>query len=194
MTRRWTSKAVVLTASFLALTACDAPPGEPSTATDVHAASDDEPEPEDFTVPATTKPATTKPATTKPAGTTAAVPVATDGPEVFYCADQDGVIVDPELCADDGVGDGAAYLFWHSPGYPRGLRPGRTLTGGDSFARDDADARAYYGLPATGVVRNGTTVKSNVVGRGSSGTGSGGTSSGGGGDTVTGGGTGSVGG
>jgi hypothetical protein len=179
MTRRWTSKAVVLTASFLALTACDAPAGEPSYDPDVHA------EPEDFT-PSPTRAATRK-----------ATPVATDGPEVFYCADQDGVIVDPDLCVDDGVGDGAAYLFWHSANYPRGLKPGRTLSGGDAFARDDVDARAYYGLPASGVVRNGTTVKSNVIGRTSTTTGGstgGRTSIAGGTGTVTGIDTGSVGG
>ncbi|BCJ42691.1 hypothetical protein GCM10010168_05670 [Actinoplanes ianthinogenes] len=174
MTRRWTSRAVVLTASFLALTACDAPAEEPSYEPDVYAANDDQPE--DFTVPPTTAPAKTRTkATTAPPKATTAPPKATTEPaEVFYCADQDGVIVDPDLCEDTGEGDGAEYLFWHSPNYPRGLKPGRTLSGGESFARDDIDSRTYYGLPASGVVRNGSTVKSNVIGRSSTTTGSGG--------------------
>jgi hypothetical protein len=83
--------------------------------------------------------------------------------EVFYCADEDGTIVDEDYCAD---GTRPSYLLWHSPYYERGLTPGQTLDGGDSFEATDRKARTAFKLPATGTVRNGT-IKTNVVGSGS---------------------------
>jgi len=86
------------------------------------------------------------------------------GDEVFYCADEDGEIVDEEEC--DTSGGTSSYFLWHSTGYSRGLRPGTTLDGGESFPAGDRASRRVFGLPAAGQVGNGT-VKTNVVGRGS---------------------------
>ena len=97
--------------------------------------------------------------------------------EVFYCADDQGEIVDEDNCdVDDATTD---YFLWHSPGYPRGLRPGTFLDGGDFISAGDREARRAFRLPATGKVPNGV-VKTNVVGRGSTGSSSfGGDSAGG---------------
>jgi hypothetical protein len=88
--------------------------------------------------------------------------------EVFYCADEDGEIVDDDNC-DDGSGT-SSYFLWHSPGYPRGLRPGTLLDGGEAFPAGDRATRRAFKLPVTGIISNGT-VKTNIVGRGSSGSG-----------------------
>jgi hypothetical protein len=87
--------------------------------------------------------------------------------EVFYCADEDGQIVDADYCDDDGDG-GSSYFIWHSSSYARGLTAGSSLDGGDYFPAGDRKARRAYHLPATGKVSNGT-VKTNVVGQRSSG-------------------------
>jgi hypothetical protein len=84
---------------------------------------------------------------------------------VFYCADEDGEVVDEDECADGGT---SSYFLWHSSGYARGLRPGTSLDGGDYFLPGDRAARRAFKLPATGKVGNGT-VKTNVVGRSSGG-------------------------
>ncbi|WP_430791915.1 hypothetical protein [Actinoplanes sp. G11-F43] len=100
--------------------------------------------------------------------------------EVFYCADEDGEIVAAENCADEASAGGLFFL-WHSTNFARGLRPGDRLDGdGDRIEPGDRAARKAYKLPATGRVSNGT-VKTNVVGSGSSGSsfsGSGSTSGG----------------
>jgi hypothetical protein len=84
--------------------------------------------------------------------------------EVFYCADEEGEIVDAALCDDD---EGTSSFFlWYSPSYPRGLKPGTMLDGGDYFPAGDRESRRAFKLPATGKVANGT-IKTNVVGRGS---------------------------
>ena len=86
---------------------------------------------------------------------------------MFYCAEADGTIVDEDLCAG---GKSAAYFLWHSPYYPRGLRPGAALSGGESFRASDKASRRAFKLSSAGKVSNGT-VKTNVVGRGSTGSG-----------------------
>ncbi len=97
--------------------------------------------------------------------------------EVFYCADEDGEIVDEENCEDDS--GTPTYFLWHSPGYARNLTPGTVLDSGEYFPPGDREARRAFNLPATGKVANGT-VKTNVVGAGSgSGLSGGSTSSGG---------------
>lgn len=103
--------------------------------------------------------------------------------EVFYCATEDGTVVDEDLCDDDddrgGLGIGGAFFLWHSAAFASGYRPGTKLPpGGSRFAYNDRNARAAFGLPATGRVANGT-VKSNVVGKGGAPAGGGGKSSGG---------------
>ena len=95
--------------------------------------------------------------------------------EVFYCADEQGAIVDEQYCDDDT----GFYFLWHSPSYTRGLGPGARLDGGDYFSPGDAESRRAFQLPTAGRVSNGT-VKTNVVGRGSSGPTVGGSSSSGG--------------
>jgi hypothetical protein len=86
--------------------------------------------------------------------------------EVFYCADEDGEIVDEDKCAD--ADETSSYFLYHSSTYARGLKPGTYLDGGDSFSAGDRAARRAFKLPPTGKVGNGT-VKTNVVGRGSTG-------------------------
>jgi hypothetical protein len=88
--------------------------------------------------------------------------------EVFYCADEDGEIVDEDDCAD--ADETSSFFLYHSPYYARGLKPGTYLDGGDSFSAGDRAARRAFKLPPTGKVANGT-VKTNVVGRGSTGSG-----------------------
>jgi uncharacterized membrane protein YgcG len=92
---------------------------------------------------------------------------AEDEEEVFYCADEDGEIVEEENC-DDAAGGGGLFFLWHSTSYARDLGPGQRLDGGDYFPAGDKASRRAFKLPAAGRVTNGT-VKTNVVGRGSSG-------------------------
>jgi hypothetical protein len=101
--------------------------------------------------------------------------------EGFYCADQNGVIVDEDYCDDDhynSAGGIYPYYIWHSPSYGRGYTVGSRLpSGGSKFAYNDKASRASFGLPSTGKIGNGT-VKTSVVGKGGSGTSSSGKKSG----------------
>ncbi len=83
--------------------------------------------------------------------------------EQVYCTDQDGVIVDDDLCDDD---DGHGTYFFRAGNYGRGLRPGDRITGGTRFGVNDSAARARYGLPSTGRVSNGTVVSGGFGGSG----------------------------
>ena len=97
--------------------------------------------------------------------------------QVFYCADEDGTIVEEDRCEDDS---GSGYFLWHSSGFARGMVPGDVLDGGSRFPATDRKARTAFKLPPTGTVPNGT-IKTNVVGSGSKaggGTGSSGSSGG----------------
>ncbi|GGQ54374.1 hypothetical protein GCM10010166_24140 [Couchioplanes caeruleus subsp. azureus] len=127
------------------------------------------------TSPAGTSPAGTSPAGTSPgatsSGDTSSGDTDSDGSEfdeVFYCADEDGEVVDEDNCDDPG--GSSAFFLWHSPGYVRGLPTGTLLDGGDYFPAGDRTARRSFKLPPTGKIANGT-VKTNVVGRGSGGSG-----------------------
>ncbi|GIF04485.1 hypothetical protein [Actinoplanes siamensis] len=95
--------------------------------------------------------------------------------EVFYCADEEGEIADEDYCDDDT----GRYFIWHSTSYSRGLGPGAHLDGGDYFPPGDTTSRRAFKLPTAGRVSNGT-VKTNIVGRASSGSTAGGISSSGG--------------
>ena len=93
--------------------------------------------------------------------------------EGFYCADENGVVVDDSNCDDNRGGAGLGLLpffIWHStayrPGYPVGYK---LPPGGSRFAYNDRASRAKFGLPAAGRISNGT-VKTSVVGKGGSGT------------------------
>jgi hypothetical protein len=102
--------------------------------------------------------------------------------EAFYCADENGVVVDEEYCDDDndrgGVGIVPLFFIWHSSSYRPGYAVGTKLpAGGSRFAYNDRAARTSFGLPASGRIANGT-VKTNVVGKGGTGTGKSSTKSG----------------
>ena len=95
--------------------------------------------------------------------------------EGFYCADENGVVVDEENCDDDGNSGGVGlvplFFIWHSASYRPGYVVGSRLPpGGSRFAYNDRAARSAYGLPTTGRISNGT-IKTSVVGKGGSGTG-----------------------
>jgi hypothetical protein len=172
--RRISSRQVVLTATFLALAAggtaaCDDPSDEEWESSTVYDSSDSSgfsgySEPDDSEVD-------------DEANDEADDVVVDDGTEVFYCADEEGEIVDADMC--DESDPAGSYFLWHSTGYARNLRPGAFLDGGDNFAPSDRASRRAFKLPATGKVSNGT-IKTNVVGSGSSGRTSSGLSSGGG--------------
>ncbi len=88
--------------------------------------------------------------------------------ETFYCATDDGTVVDEDNCDndDDRVRPVGGFFLWHSVAYAAGYATGSKLPpGGSRFAYNDRAARQAYGLPATGPVANGT-VKTNVVGQG----------------------------
>src|SRR5690349_12249207 len=95
--------------------------------------------------------------------------------EGFYCADENGVIVDEDNCDDDdnnrAVGGGfLPFFIWHAPFYRSGYPVGSRLpAGGSKFAYNDRAARQSFGLPATGKIGNGT-IKTSVVGKGGGGT------------------------
>jgi hypothetical protein len=91
--------------------------------------------------------------------------------EGFYCADAQGRVVDENLCdANRSYGGGTPYYIYHSPNYLAGYAIGALLPiGGSRFAYNDRSARTSFGLPSTGKIGNGT-VKTNVVGKGGTGT------------------------
>ena len=90
--------------------------------------------------------------------------------EGFYCADANGVIVDESYCDDNHhYYGGSPYYIWHSPGYRAGYPiGGRLPPGGSRFAYNDQASRRSFGLPTTGRIGNGT-IKTNVLGKGGSG-------------------------
>ena len=95
--------------------------------------------------------------------------------EAFYCADENGTVVDEDYCDDDrdggGVGIVPLFFIWHSSSYRPGYGVGTKLpAGGSRFAYNDRAARQSFGLPASGRISNGT-VKTSVVGKGGAGTG-----------------------
>jgi hypothetical protein len=94
--------------------------------------------------------------------------------EGFYCADEQGRIVNEDYCdANRSYGGGVPYFIYHSPSYVSGYAIGSLLpAGGSRFAYNDSSARTSFGLPSTGRIGNGT-VKTRVVGKGGSGTTSG---------------------
>ncbi|GAA2717066.1 hypothetical protein [Actinoplanes palleronii] len=164
-TRRVSSRKVVLTATFLALAvggtaACDNSSGEEWEYTEE---------------PAYTYDSGSGGTVVKESVTEEETLDEEPSEEVFYCADEEGEVVDEEYCDDDT----GSYFIWHSTSYSRGLGPGAYLDGGDYFSPGDTESRRAFALPTAGRLSNGT-VKTNVVGRGSSGSTAGGTSSSGG--------------
>ena len=162
MARRMSSRRVALTAAFLALAAggtaaCDNPGDDDFSGSTYEWESDDN---------------NADPGSYEPDLSEAEEEEAEDEEaptdEVFYCADEEGEIVEEDYCAD--ADETSSYFLWYSPSYARGLTPGTFLDGGDYISAGDREARRAFKLPATGKVGNGT-IKTGVVGRGSVGSG-----------------------
>lgn len=89
-----------------------------------------------------------------------------EGPTEVYCADQDGVVVDDDLCEDDAHAGGTHFLYVGSFGgntYRTGDRiPSRYLSGSARIRPGDAAARRGAGLPGTGKVTGGTRVSGGI--------------------------------
>lgn len=75
-----------------------------------------------------------------------------DEEQQAYCADENGVVVDPDFCEESG-GDG--YFIYHSSGYPTNAKPGYKLAGGKRIAYNDSAARSKIGLPSSGKISSG---------------------------------------
>jgi hypothetical protein len=179
MTRRMTSRRVGLTAAFLTLAAggtaaCDLSTGEDpyglgpgSYPVPVYDGGDDEPTYAPAPTPSRTSPTVRR---TKPTRPPSRPPSPPSPDDVFYCADADGYVVEEYHCDDEDESyDTSAYFLWHSTRYGYAFTPGDLLLrGGSRIGLDDSRARTRAGLPATGFVGNGS-VKTNVVGRSSSG-------------------------
>ena len=101
-----------------------------------------------------------------------------DDEQVAYCTDEDGKIVDEDLCDDDrGGGVGGGLFFLYLGGFGRGLPVGTVLpSGGTRINPGDSAARQRAGLPGTGKVSAGQRVSggigSGIGGKSGSGAGS----------------------
>ena len=82
--------------------------------------------------------------------------------QVAYCTNEDGEIVDEDLCDDDrGVGGGLFFLYLG--GFRPGLPVGTVLPrGGTRINPTDSAARQRAGLPPTGRVAAGTRVTGGI--------------------------------
>ena len=85
--------------------------------------------------------------------------------QVAYCTDENGEIVDEDLCDDDrGGGFGGGGLFFlYLGGFRPGLPVGTVLpSGGTRINPGDTAARQRAGLPATGKVSAGQRVSGGI--------------------------------
>ena len=84
--------------------------------------------------------------------------------QVAYCTDEDGKIVDEDLCDDDrGGGVGPGLFFLYLGGFRPGLPVGTVLPrGGTRINPSDTVARQRAGLPATGKVSAGQRVSGGI--------------------------------
>ena len=84
--------------------------------------------------------------------------------QVAYCTDENGEIVDEDLCDDDGGGFGGGGLFFlYLGGFRTGLPVGTVLpSGGTRINPNDSAARQRAGLPGTGKVSAGTRVSGGI--------------------------------
>jgi hypothetical protein len=79
--------------------------------------------------------------------------------QVAYCTDENGEIVDEDLCDEDRVGGGGGLFFLYLGGFRPGLPVGTVLpSGGTRINPTDSVARQRAGLPATGKVSAGQRV------------------------------------
>jgi hypothetical protein len=104
--------------------------------------------------------------------------VGEDEEQVAYCTDENGKIVDEDLCDDNrGGGFGGGLFFLYLGGFRSGLPVGTVLPrGGTRINPGDTAARRAAGLPSTGRVSAGTRVSgglgSGLGGRAGTGAGS----------------------
>lgn len=130
--------------------------------------------PQPVVVPSPTPVTTLSPAAKPSPVRTTAAPVVVqpvyEDAYVFYCVDEDEVVVDPIACdADRAYGADWPYYLAYSTVYPRTLRIGDRLpTGGHLFSAGDTATRTQWGLPTR--ITNGSTVRSGIVGGTGSGT------------------------
>ena len=85
--------------------------------------------------------------------------------QVAYCTDEDGQIVDEDLCDDDGRGGigGGGLFFLYLGGFRPGLPVGTVLpSGGTRINPGDSVARQRAGLPGTGRVSAGQRVSGGI--------------------------------
>jgi hypothetical protein len=82
--------------------------------------------------------------------------------QVAYCTDENGEIVDEDLC-DDDRGGGGGLFFLYLGGFRPGLPVGTVLPrGGTRINPNDSVARQRAGLPATGKVSAGQRVSGGI--------------------------------
>jgi hypothetical protein len=85
-----------------------------------------------------------------------------DDEQVAYCTDENGEIVDEDLC-DDDRGGGGGLFFLYLGGFGRGLPVGTVLpSGGTRINPGDTAARQRAGLPGTGKVSAGQRVSGGI--------------------------------
>jgi hypothetical protein len=83
--------------------------------------------------------------------------------QVAYCTDENGEIVDEDLCDDDRGGGGGGLFFLYLGGFRPGLPVGTVLpSGGTRIDPRDSAARQRAGLPATGKVSAGQRVSGGI--------------------------------
>ena len=107
---------------------------------------------------------TTTVLTTAATGFMAGCAIGGEEDQVAYCTDENGKIVDEELCDDDrGGGGGGGLFFLYLGGFGRGLPVGTVLpSGGTRINPTDQSARRAAGLAATGAVAAGTRVSGGI--------------------------------
>ena len=84
--------------------------------------------------------------------------------QVAYCTDENGEIVDEDLCDDDRAGGGGGGLFFlYLGGFRPGLPVGTVLPrGGTRINPGDSAARQRAGLPPNGKVSSGQRVSGGI--------------------------------
>ena len=89
--------------------------------------------------------------------------------QVAYCTDENGEIVDEDLCDDDDRrGGGGGLFFLYLGGFGRGLPVGTVLPGGGTRINPgDSAARQRAGLPGTALAYALGTVVLGVLAAGS---------------------------
>ena len=87
-----------------------------------------------------------------------------DDEQVADCTDENGEIVDEDLCDDDRRGGGGGGLFFlYLGGFRPGLPVGTVLpSGGTRINPGDTAARQRAGLPGTGKVSAGQRVSGGI--------------------------------